>query len=57
MATSTVALVEQLEALAKHPDNIDQAIRDRLQSVSRQLSIALESPGVSIHRIGSTVCL
>lgn len=52
------ALLEQLEALAKQPSLegfAEEGIRQRLREATRQISVALETPGDVVHRIANTV--
>ncbi len=52
------ALVQQLEILTKNPPHdvlADDAVRRKLRDAARNLSIAMETPGDTVHRIGSLV--
>ena len=53
------ALLEQLESLTKNPPAhviADDSIRIKLRDAARDLSVAMESKGDTVHRIGSLVC-
>lgn len=52
------ALVEKLEALTNDPPVEllgNDSLRRRLRDTARNLSIAVETPGDSMHRIGNSV--
>jgi hypothetical protein len=51
-------LLQQLEILTKNPPRdvlADDALRRKLRDAARNLSIAMETPGDTVHRIGSLV--
>jgi hypothetical protein len=52
------SLLQQLEAWAKNPPRdilADEAVRPKLRDAARNLSIAMENPGDTVHRIGFLV--
>ncbi|KAI1759503.1 putative sterigmatocystin 8-O-methyltransferase precursor [Hypoxylon sp. FL1150] len=52
------ALVEKIEAIIKEPQAIldlqDDALRRKLREAGRKLSLAMEAPGDTVHRISNT---
>lgn len=54
------ALLEQIEAVAKNPPSDvvgDDSTRRKLRDAARNLSVALETPADSVHRIAHLVQL
>jgi hypothetical protein len=52
------SLLQQLETWAKNPPRdilTDEAVRPKLRDAARNLSIAMENPGDTVHRIGFLV--
>ena len=52
------ALISKLERLADSPPSdviADSAMRRKLREAAKNLSIALEMPGDTVHRIGNAV--
>lgn len=54
------SLIEKIEAVIKQPQAIldlqDDAIRRKLREAGRKLSLAMEAPGDTVHRVSNTVC-
>lgn len=53
------AFVEAIESFIAHPEVVlsldNDALRHRLRESGRKLSVSMESPGDTVHRLNSTV--